>query len=296
MFNILAFVIVVLGGMGSFLGALLGGLVVGLAESLGAAVLPGSLKQLPIFALFVLVLLFRPAGSWPRPWLGARRGAAWAAACARARGRARGPRAAGGAAVPLAYAVHTLVLILFYAYLGTAWNLLGGYAGQFSFGHAAFFGIGAYTSTLLLVRLGVSPWLGLLAGGLLAAAFGCFAGYLSFRYGLRGPYFALVTLAFAEMLRLVAVNWMAVGGPMGLLIPLPKAGDSLWPSPVPGEAAVLLRGAGPRPGGALARPGPSSGRGSATCSRRSARTRTPPRRPASTRCRSSSSPWPSPPS
>jgi branched-chain amino acid transport system permease protein len=126
------------------------------------------------------------------------------------------------------YLVHLLVLMLFFAFLGVAWNLLGGYAGQFSFGHAAFFGIGAYTSTLLLVRLGLSPWLGLLAGGLLAAAFGCFAGYLSFRYGLRGPYFALVTLAFAEMLRLVALNWMAVGGPMGILIPLPRAGEALW--------------------------------------------------------------------
>jgi branched-chain amino acid transport system permease protein len=73
----------------------------------------------------------------------------------------------------------------------------------------------------------VSPWLGLLAGAALAAAFGCFAGYLAFRYGLRGPYFALVTLAFAEMLRLVAVNWKAVGGPMGILIPLAREGNPL---------------------------------------------------------------------
>jgi branched-chain amino acid transport system permease protein len=126
------------------------------------------------------------------------------------------------------YVVHVLVLLLFSAYLGSAWNVLGGYAGQFSFGHAAFFGIGAYASTLLLVHAGVSPWLGLFAGGLAAAGFGCFAGYLAFRYGLRGPYFALVTLAFAEMLRIVAVNWMAVGGPMGILIPLPRGGDSWW--------------------------------------------------------------------
>jgi branched-chain amino acid transport system permease protein len=126
------------------------------------------------------------------------------------------------------YVVHILVLVLFFAYLGTAWNILGGYAGQFSFGHAAFFGLGAYTSTLLLVRAGVSPWLGLGAGGLVAAAFGCFAGSLAFRYGLRGPYFALVTLAFAEMLRLIAVNWMGIGGPMGILIPLPRGGDSWW--------------------------------------------------------------------
>jgi branched-chain amino acid transport system permease protein len=125
------------------------------------------------------------------------------------------------------YLVHLLILVGYFAFLGVAWNLLGGYAGQFSFGHAAFFGIGAYTSTLLLVRLGVSPWLGLWAGGLAAALFGSFAGYLSFRYGLRGPYFALVTLAFAEMLRLVAQNWPVVGGPMGILIPLPAGGGSL---------------------------------------------------------------------
>jgi branched-chain amino acid transport system permease protein len=117
------------------------------------------------------------------------------------------------------YALEVLISVLFVAYLGAAWNILGGYAGQFSFGHAAYFGIGAYTSTLLLLRLGVSPWLGMLAGGLLAAAFGLFAGYLSFRYGLRGPYFSLVTLAFAEMLRLIAVNWKFVGSSLGLVIP-----------------------------------------------------------------------------
>jgi branched-chain amino acid transport system permease protein len=131
------------------------------------------------------------------------------------------------------YLVHILVLVCFFAFLGVAWNLVGGYAGQFSFGHAAFFGIGAYTSTLLLVRAGVSPWFGLWAGGGLAAAFGTFAGYLAFRYGLRGPYFALITLAFAEMLRLLATNWMAVGGPMGILIPLPRGGDGFWAVQLP---------------------------------------------------------------
>ncbi len=117
------------------------------------------------------------------------------------------------------YLLHILIVILFFGFLGSGWNILGGYAGQFSFGHAAFFGIGAYTSTLLFLQAGVSPWLGMIAGGLLAAAFGLFAGYLSFRYGLRGPYFALVTLAFAEMLRVVAVNWKAVGSSLGLVIP-----------------------------------------------------------------------------
>jgi branched-chain amino acid transport system permease protein len=117
------------------------------------------------------------------------------------------------------YALDVLISILFFGYLGACWNILGGYGGQFSFGHAAFFGIGAYTSTLLLLHWGWSPWLGMLAGGVLAAAFGLFAGYLSFRYGLRGPYFSLVTLAFAEMLRVVAVNWKAVGSSLGLVVP-----------------------------------------------------------------------------
>jgi branched-chain amino acid transport system permease protein len=140
-----------------------------------------------------------------------------------------------GPPVASPYLVHILVLVLFFAFLGVAWNLLGGYAGQFSFGHAAFFGIGAYTSTLLLVRLGLSPWLGFVAGGVLAAVFGCFSGYLAFRYGLRGPYFALVTLAFAEMLRLVALNWTVVGGPMGILIPLPRPEEALWRLQFPGK-------------------------------------------------------------
>jgi branched-chain amino acid transport system permease protein len=117
------------------------------------------------------------------------------------------------------YTLEVLISVLFFGYLGACWNILGGYGGQFSFGHAAFFGLGAYTSTLLFLHWGVSPWIGMLAGGLLAAGFGLFAGYLSFRYGLRGPYFSLVTLAFAEMLRVVAVNWKAVGSSLGLVVP-----------------------------------------------------------------------------
>lgn len=132
-------------------------------------------------------------------------------------------------ALPLAAGatlLHLLIIVFFYAYLGQAWNILGGYAGQFSFGHAAFFGLGAYTSTLLYLKLGVSPWLGLLAAGCVGMAFGLFCGYLSFRYGLRGPYFALVMLAFAEMLRIVAENWTAVGGSVGILVPL--QGNAPW--------------------------------------------------------------------
>lgn len=117
------------------------------------------------------------------------------------------------------YFLEILISVLFVGYLASSWNVLGGYAGQFSFGPAAFFGVGAYTSTLLFLRAGISPWLGMLAGGCLASAFGLGEGYLSFRYGLRGPYFSLVTLAFAERLRVVAVSWKAVGSSLRLVIP-----------------------------------------------------------------------------
>jgi branched-chain amino acid transport system permease protein len=126
------------------------------------------------------------------------------------------------------YFLEVLISVLFFAYLGSSWNVLGGYAGQFSFGHAAFFGIGAYTSTLLFLQTGLTPWLGMLAGGALAAAFGLLAGYLSFRYGLKGPYFSLVTLAFAEMLRVVAVNTKAVGSSLGLVVPTTHPAPQLF--------------------------------------------------------------------
>jgi branched-chain amino acid transport system permease protein len=122
-----------------------------------------------------------------------------------------------------AYYLHILITILFWGYLGSCWNILGGYAGQFSFGHAAFFGVGAYASSLLFVDAGISPWIGMLVGAFLALGLGLFIGYLCFRYGLKGPYFALSMLACAQMLQIIAVNWKAVKGALGVLIPL---GDS----------------------------------------------------------------------
>ncbi len=118
------------------------------------------------------------------------------------------------------YLVHLLIMILFWGYLGACWNVLGGYAGLFSFGHALFFGIGGYTSTVLFMQTGLSPWLGMLLGGALAAVAGLFVGFLSFRYGLRGIYFGLVTLAFAEIFRLLFLAWTYVGGSVGIYIPL----------------------------------------------------------------------------
>jgi len=111
-----------------------------------------------------------------------------------------------------------LISTFYYAYLGQAWNILGGYTGQLSLGHAAFFGIGAYTSAVLAINLGISPWLGMLAGAALAAILSLGIGYLGFRFGLRGFYFILLTLAVAEICRLVALHLPILGGYSGLFI------------------------------------------------------------------------------
>ena len=104
--------------------------------------------------------------------------------------------------------------------LGLSWNLLCGYARQISVGHVAFFGIGAYTSTLLLLERGISPWIGLLAGGALAAVVGTLLGAVTFR--LRGPFFTMATIAFAEVVRILAVNLRGLTrGSEGLTIGIP---------------------------------------------------------------------------
>jgi branched-chain amino acid transport system permease protein len=118
------------------------------------------------------------------------------------------------------YMLDVMIVIFLFALLANAWDIIGGYAGQLSLGHAAFFGIGAYTSTYLFVNHGISPWIGMLFGALLATLAGFILGFLCFRYELKGPFFALATLAFAEVLRLVAMNWSVIRGSLGILIPL----------------------------------------------------------------------------
>jgi branched-chain amino acid transport system permease protein len=116
------------------------------------------------------------------------------------------------------YVLTIFIFIFFYGYLGQAWNVVGGYAGQLSAGHAAFVGIGAYTSAVLAQQYGISPWIGMLLGGALAAAAGALIGWLGFRFGLRGFYFVLLTVAFAEVCRIAVNNWDVVGGAVGLYI------------------------------------------------------------------------------
>jgi branched-chain amino acid transport system permease protein len=115
------------------------------------------------------------------------------------------------------YLMHIFILVIIYSMIGMAWNLLGGYCGQVSFGHAAFFGVGAYTAGLLYSKLGLSPWWGLLLSIFVVAAFSLIIGFICLR--LRGPYFALATLAMGEVLRVTSENLVKfTGGDVGILI------------------------------------------------------------------------------
>jgi branched-chain amino acid transport system permease protein len=124
-------------------------------------------------------------------------------------------------AVPLVdrnpFHLHLGIIVLMWTLLGAAWNVLGGFAGQVSFGHASLFGVGAYTTIMLFLKGGLAPWWGIPLGGVAAALVSLPLGLICFR--LRGPYFSLATLAVAEILRLVALNWDSVtNGPVGFLI------------------------------------------------------------------------------
>lgn len=127
--------------------------------------------------------------------------------------------------VTLPFPRHVMIMIFLYAMLAQAWNLLAGYCGQISLGHAVFFGAGAYTSTVLFQALGVTPWLGMVAGALIAIALSQVIGYPVFR--LRGHYFAIATIAVGEIVQTLVINWDWVGGARGLFVPI-KRPDSLW--------------------------------------------------------------------
>ena len=130
------------------------------------------------------------------------------------------------ALVPLAvkdvYVQNIMVLTLMYAALSQSWNILGGYCGQISLGHALYFGLGAYTTTILFTKFGVLPWFGMLGGGLISALIALALGYPCFR--LRGHYFVIATIVIAEISYLLFLNWDWAGAALGIDVPV--RGDS----------------------------------------------------------------------
>jgi len=131
------------------------------------------------------------------------------------------------------YTRHLFILIFLYALTAQAWNILAGYCGQVSFGHVAYFGIGAYTSSMLLMNFHLTPWIGMLAGGLAAIALALVVGIPTFR--LTGHYFAIATLAIAETVQTIFMNWNAAGEAKGLWLPVMKDSwlNFQWKSKLP---------------------------------------------------------------
>lgn len=127
----------------------------------------------------------------------------------------------GVAALPLGvtdvYMQNVLILTLMYAAVSQSWNILGGYCGQISLGHALYFGVGAYATSVLFIKYGISPWIGMMIGGVLSALLALALGYPCFR--LKGHYFSIATIVIAEIGLLVAHNWEYVGGALGLQWP-----------------------------------------------------------------------------
>jgi len=116
------------------------------------------------------------------------------------------------------YLISIFVLIFFFAYVGQAWNLMMGFAGQLSLGHALYTGLGGYVAAMLWFYFGIGPWLGVFAAVAVAAAFGAAVGWLGFRFGIEGVYFALLTIAFAEFTRIAFDNMPFTGGAGGLFL------------------------------------------------------------------------------
>jgi branched-chain amino acid transport system permease protein len=120
-----------------------------------------------------------------------------------------------------------VMMALYATLIAQAWNILGGFGGQFSFGHALFFGTGAYIQAIAQLQGGINAWVALPLAVAGAALVGLFVGALTFRYGLKGSYFALVTLAFAEVFRILALSVDFTGGGVGLMVPLRESAANL---------------------------------------------------------------------
>jgi branched-chain amino acid transport system permease protein len=127
------------------------------------------------------------------------------------------------------YLLTVLILILYFAYIGQAWNIMMGFVGQLSLGHALYVGLGAYTAAALYVQFGIGPWLGLLVAVLVAALAGAFIGFLAFRFRVAGVYFAILTIAIAEFARVGFDHLSWTKGSSGLFLPVAQyAHNDLW--------------------------------------------------------------------
>ncbi|WP_255197824.1 branched-chain amino acid ABC transporter permease [Halorarius litoreus] len=115
-----------------------------------------------------------------------------------------------------------LILTLVFAYASQAWNLISGFTGYFSFGHAAFFGVGAYATSKLAIDFGINPWIGMLVGGVAAVGVALLVGFLNFRYELKGHYFALATFAVSILVGVIVRNTRELGGAIGYYRPFPR--------------------------------------------------------------------------
>ena len=206
-YTLLAFVIVITGGLGSMPGALLGGVLIGVTEARGRPVVYAVAQK--------HVRLRHPRAGAAVPAAGPPRQEAGMIARLFA---GMSPRAAVLLAVLLAalvaapwlvndYLLTILIIILYFAYAGQAWNIMMGFAGQLSLGHAIYLGLGGYVAAMLFTQFGLAPWLGLVAAIPVAAACGAVIGFLAFRFGVTGVYFAILTIAFAEFARIGFDNW-----------------------------------------------------------------------------------------
>ena len=201
-FVLMAFVAVVLGTLGNVIGALVASLLMGVAEIARHPVYRRRLR--PHRRLRAAPVYARRAAERP-----CRREATLMPNIRGWRFTVLGVVIAVMLVLPLviksSFALEILIRVLLFSFIGSAWNLMGGYAKQLSLGHAAFFGLGAYTSTLLQIDFGISPWIGMVAGGFVAMLASLPIGWLCFR--LRGPYFTIATIATAQVLMLIFLKF-----------------------------------------------------------------------------------------
>ena len=220
-YTLLAFVIVITGGLGSMPGALLGGVLIGLTEAMAGLFFTPSAKSMFSFA---------HAGAGAAVPAAGHHGQEARHDRAAARTACRGTRSCCWrwcwrllVVAPVFandYLLTVLILILYFAYTGQAWNIMMGFAGQLSLGHALYVGLGAYTTAALYVHFGIGPWLGMPVAILISVACGAIIGFLAFRFGVGGVYFAILTIAFSEFARIGFDHFDWVGGSSGLFLPV----------------------------------------------------------------------------